>query len=75
MGRSGHYWYDGGSCLVQCDEALSNSFTVERGCEARLCFSTHSFLACGGPLSENYLRTLATSIDLLNAQVSIVEDI
>ena len=24
-------WYDGASCCVQCDGALSNSFKVERG--------------------------------------------
>ena len=85
-------WYDVASCQVQCEGALSSSFTVERGVKQGSVFSPTDFLLVMDPLLQQLelselrlsvdnfyagrhgflhaddIRTLATSIDSLNAQ-------
>lgn len=49
VGVNGKIWYDGGSCLVQCDEAFSNSFTVEKGVKQGFVLAPTLFLLVVDP--------------------------
>ena len=45
-------WYDGASCCVRCDGALSNSFKVERGVKQDSVLSPYTLPAGDGPFAE-----------------------